>query len=514
VHPATGGSEPNGTDTQLPLSLSVSGITRSAVATAGVQLYVPGGFVAWNDVPSLNQASSDATQADGMDASSAPVGVTISGNGDWPWNSELARSANPYGYSNNPAAGITVIAGIGAAAMVVGLIAMAFALGRAQAQGRTKWLGTVRALGATKRQVATASLVEAALVGVIAGVAGIILGALSTWAHFAVIEMRVADPIILRAPAGYVGITFGALLLAVVLALIVGTVPAFWAARVEPTAALKPVNDMSEATVSRRVKTWPLVAVWAASLAVSAYGAIVGVAGFVIFSVAIAAVSFVVTSLMLAHEVLRHTLPWHARRMSGSGRKPVMVAGDAIQARPRQSTIPGFITAVATCVTAIVLLPIVAQWAIMDAVGQAEGADSVPNPYIAPLPVIGVYVVVMVLCVSIAVATATVTAREAATREALGVTPSEGRAAASIQYLVAQLHGFALGFVGVALAGAFAFAYGTEDPWGTVGDWAGPVLQAIGLIALICAASALIGSAIVAAFAPKTAPLSRVEVSA
>ena len=516
LDPATGDTDGLGNDELAPPALTVSGLTRSAVSTAAVQLYVPGGFVGWDDVPALNQAAYDSanSQTANEAAYEAPVGVTISGNGEWPWSAELATSAMPYGYSNNPAAAIAIIAGIGAAAMVVGLVAMAFALGRAQAQGRTKWLGTVRALGATKRQVAAASLLESAIVGIAAGLGGLILGVVATASHMAVISARVAHPMMSRAPAGYLAVGVGALLLAVVLALIVGSVPAFWAARVEPTAALKPVNDMSEATASRSVKTWPLAAAWFASLAVSAYGAIVGVGGLAIFPVAIGAVTFVVTSLMLAHEVLRRSLPWHARRMSRSARKPVMVAGDAIQARPRQSTIPAFITAVATCVTAVILLPLVAQWAVMDAISQAEGASAFPNAYIAPLPLMGVYVVVMVLCVAIAVATASVTGREAATREALGVTPREGRGAAAIQYLVAQVHGFVLGFVGVALAGGFAFAYGTEDPWGTVGDWAGPVLQEVGLIALIAACFACLGAAIAASLAPKTAPLSRVEVSA
>ena len=66
---------------------------------------------------------------------------------------------------------------------------------------------------------------------------------------------------------------------------------------------------------------------------------------------------------------------------------------------------------------------------------------------------LGVSIVVTILCVVVGVATATVTAREAATREALGLTSAEGRAAGALQYLVAQAHGLGLGLVGGAIGG-------------------------------------------------------------
>ena len=261
LNPATGGTNADGSDTQTPLALTVSGFTRSPVETAAVQLYVPSGFVSWDDVPALNQAYAEATPGAGTE-DGVPVGVTISGNGNWPWNAQLATSVNPYGYSSNPAGAIAIIAGIGVAALVIGLVAMAFALGRAQAQARTKWIGTVRALGATKRQIAAASLLESVAIGTAAGLAGIVLGGLAATAHLAVIAVRVANPMILRPPAGYLAVALAAVVLGVVLSLIVGAVPAFWSSRVETTAALKPVNDLSEATASREVKTWPLVVVW------------------------------------------------------------------------------------------------------------------------------------------------------------------------------------------------------------------------------------------------------------
>lgn len=513
LDPAIAAIDGNGSPSKVPLTLTVSGITRSPVGTAGVQIYVPSGFVAWEDVPVLNQVFYDSTIAETVpDADGdAPVGVTISGNGDWPWNLALATSANPYGYSNNPPAAIAIIAGIGVGALLIGLVAMAFALGRAQAQARVKWLGTVRALGATKRQVAAASLLESAAIGATAGAAGYVLGVLAAAAHAAIIGGRVASPMIVRAPAGYVAVAVGALMLATLLALIVGAVPAFWAARVEPTAALKPVNDLSEATVSRHVTTWPLAAAWLASLVVSACGAIFGAEGFAVFPVVIAAVSLLVTSLMLAHEVLRRSLPWHARHMSRSARRPAMVAGDAILARPRQSTIPAFIVALATTIVVGLFAQLVVAWAISDA---ESGAVEFPNPYISPLLVGGVFVVVTFLCVVIAAATASVTSREAATREALGLSRSEGRAAAALQYLVAQTHGLALGLVGGLIAAAFMIPSGYSSAYSEFAIWWQDLLGLLALVIATAASCALVGATVAALAAPKTAPLSRVEVAA
>jgi hypothetical protein len=504
----------------LDATLRVSGLTRSSVGTAAVQIYAPDAWVAWEDVPTLNQAWTNAVSGDSRDSGSVGEGivsVTIYGDGDWPWNTELATAAWWNRASENPAASIAIISGIGFAALVIGLIAMAFALGRAQAQARTKWLGTVRAMGASKRQVAAASLLESVVVGVLAGAAGFILGALAALAHFAVIAARVASPMILAAPAGYAGVAAAALLLAILLALIVGAVPAFWAARVSPTAALKPVNDLSEATVSRHVRVWPLTVTWfvAAGLVASGFATTMFSAYAVV--VLLATVVLAVTSIMLAHEVLRHTIPWHAKRLSQSRRRAVMVAGDAILARPRQSTIPAFIVALATTVVLALMGQLVASWSTEMAHFAREGdgsAVAVANPYVAPLPLMGVYAVVALLCVAVGLATASVTSREAATRRALGLTSAQGRLAAALQYLVGQAHGLALGLIGGALGVAGTMAVGMPSPMLDIAAWWSPLAQFFGLTILIAALWALVGAAIAGAFAPKTAPLSRVEVSA
>ena len=492
------------------LTMRISGISRSPVGTSGVELYVPGGFVAWDAVPGLNQAASDRSDVP------SDVTVTVYGNGNWPWNEALAASAYPVDSTSSPALAIAIIAGIGTAALVVGLIAMAFALGRAQAQARTKWVGTVRALGATKRQVASASLLESAVVGVAAGVVGFLLGAAGTVVHMAIIASRVASPAIFAATAGYIAIAAGAVVLAIVLALIVGAVPAFWSARVAPTAALKPATDLSDAKVSRDVKVWPLATAWLVSILVVSIGAPGGLYGPLAVVTVIASLVIAVTTLMLAHEVLRRSLPWHARRMSRSARRAVMVAGDAILARPRQFTIPAFIVALSTTVTLSLFAQLVASWAAEMGYQElvAGYPDPTPNPYIAPLPLMGVYAVVTLLCVAVAIATASVSAREAATREALGLTESQSRLAAALQYLVAQGHGLALGLLGGAAGGLVTIALNMDNWRDTFHWWIGAVVGLFALATVIAVLFAVLGATIVSALAPRTAPLSRVEVSA
>lgn len=192
-----------------------------------------------------------------------------------------------------------------------------------------------------------------------------------------------------------------------------------------------------------------------------------------------------------------------------------MVAGDAMLARPRQSTIPAFIVALSSTVVLALMGLSVATWAVdnaryMEEVGEVTSA----NPYISALPLVGIYAVVTLLCVAVAIATAAVSAREAATRQALGLTAREGRLAAALQYLVAQAHGLGLGLVGGALGVTMLLAVSMASPMLEFATWRGPLAQFISLTALVCAAAAVVGAAITAALAPKTAPLSRVEVSA
>jgi hypothetical protein len=517
----TWSTEADGVVAPFTFELMVSGITRSPFGAAGVSVYLPGGFVSWDDIPTLNQASTaSADPTIGVPTiNGVPTNVSVSvyGNGNWPWTEDLAASAYPNGgASSNPAAAILAIAGIGVGALLIGLFAMAFALGRAQAQARTKWVGTVRAMGATKRQVAWATMLESASVGVAAGLVGFVLGALGATAHLAIIASRIVKPMVLPIPGGYAAIAVGSVALAVVLSTVVGAVPAFWSARVSPTAALKPVNDVAEATVSRSVRVWPLAVTWLVALGIVAAGLAADMYSLVAIAVLFAGVVLLVTTIMLANEALRHSLPWRAKRMSQSQRRAVMVAGDAILARPRQSTVPAFVVALATAVYFALIGQLVASWSA----SEAQYARDVytepigPNPYLTTWPIWGTFAVVTLICVAIAVATASVSARDAATREALGLTRQEGRLAAALQYLVAQAHGLALGLMGAVIAGTISIAIGMDYWFETVDDWIWPTLQLLVVMVAIAAFCAFIGATIVGAFAPKTAPLSRVEVSA
>ena len=90
--------------------------------------------------------------------------VGISGNGDWQWSQSLidmSGSQTHRSMNSRSALVIGLLTGIGVAALIVGIVATAFALGRSQAQARSRWVGTARALGATKRHIAVATLMNA-----------------------------------------------------------------------------------------------------------------------------------------------------------------------------------------------------------------------------------------------------------------------------------------------------------------------------------------------------------------
>jgi hypothetical protein len=215
---------------------------------------------------------------------------------------------------------------------------------------------------------------------------------------------------------------------------------------------------------------------------------------------------------MLANETLRHSLPWHARRLSMSRRRAVMVAGDAILARPRQSTVPAFIAAVATCALVAIMVPLAASrtWDY----GSGSSESVIANPYISPLIFMGVFGLVTLLCVSIGAATASVTAREGAAREALGLSRREGRLAAALQYLTAQAHGVALGLLSGALLAAFALPTAIVEPYSVISTWFAPVPLLLLAVVACAAVCAVIGAALVGALVPNVAPLAKLEATA
>ena len=514
--------EPSVVADPLDAPLTVSGLTRSSVAQGGIDVAVPSAYVAWED-SELISAAAFATSHEAKDQGVAyehMMFVHASGDGDWMWFDTASADTEDLAV-DEPLTGSTsffrTLGLVGVTALLIGIFAAAFALGRAQAQARSRWVATVRALGATQEQVLWATAIEAMVIGLAAGVAGYLLGTGAAAIHLGLVLSSVPGAMLVPATSFALPILAGALLFGVILALAVGAVPAFWSSRIEPAAGLKPVADLADVRTSRTVGVRPFLIAWLAALGVAIYGTLVSVDGPAALAVVVAVIVLIVAGLMLAHEALRASLPWHARWLSRSRRRAIMVAGDAILARPRQSTVPAFIAALATCILMGIFVPLVAfdstEVSQMGSLGT-PGIDNLRYAHVTPLIYFAVFAIVTLLCVAISVATATLTAREAAAREALGVSPAESRLAASVQYLVAQTHGLILGLLGgtvlslLVLPQTFDWAYAVPE------QWIGPATVVVFVILACGAACALAGAAVVSAFRPATSPLTKLEAAA
>lgn len=301
------------------------------------------------------------------------------------------------------------------------MVAMAFALGRSQAQARMSWVATARTLGVRRSTVAGAIVLETVLVGAVAAAGGVVAGRLIAVAEIASLDrgtVAAFDPDAVLQP-WYA--TAGLLALSLLLAVIVGAIPAFWAARISPVASLKPVNEITEAEVSRRVPIrWVALAWLLAALGLwilrdvftdrGAMGSIAVGTASVMLVLVVAVVGYV-----LIQELLRRTIPWIGHGLSRSSRPWVLATGDSLAARPRQAAVPALVMTLAVAVFAVTTLMALA---VASASGRATAADS-------------------------------------ATRSALGMTPAGPRLAAALQFTLPLSLGAVLGWA-LGLAAAVA----------------------------------------------------------
>jgi putative ABC transport system permease protein len=123
----------------------------------------------------------------------------------------------------------TLLLGLGAVALVVGAIGIANIMVISVLERRGE-IGLRRALGATRRHISAQFLAESALLAALGGAAGLLLGALATWAYALARQQPMVIPAyaVLAAPAA--GLAIGAL---------AGLYPASKAARLSPTEALR-----------------------------------------------------------------------------------------------------------------------------------------------------------------------------------------------------------------------------------------------------------------------------------
>lgn len=442
-----------------PVSLEISALTYSPVTTSNFTAWFARGYVAWEDSSELALAlNPDPTE--GAEPWSAPVYTQLSWTvGDPALNAltTVQSGAPTYnvrfwgpGYSSSSTA-YTVVIGL---ALLLGLVAMAFAVGRSQAQVRLRWVATARTLGATRGTIAAATVLETVVVGAFASALGIAVGYLVTTVSLAAARATVIEPALPSTVSLTWFIVLGALALGLVIAIIIGAIPAFWASRVSPVAALKPVNDVTEAEVSRRVSSRVIYLTWGAT--VTALAALrwvnpqhaLGQGALILLT--ITAVALGIAVLM---DALRFTMAGLGRRLSASGTPWAIAAGDALAARPRQAAIPAFImTALMAGVVAVVIY-IYYSNSIADVYHELNASfgwfayTPSDQSFAQILGVAGVGLVIVALTTfAIAGSAQRAVGADAATREALGLTPGATRLATGFQYAVPLAIGVAVGW--------------------------------------------------------------------
>ncbi len=368
-----------------------------------------------------------------------------------------------------------------AAALILASLIGAFAVGRSQGRIRVRWVATARTLGASRRDVRVASLVETALVAAVAIGSGIVLGYAFATLRLFVLQSGVDYPL---APAWVPFPWWIPALVAaagIVLAIAVAASPAFWASRVPPVAALKPVADITAAPPSRGGSLWWIVPAFvaaAATVAVASDGT--SAHEPVMIGGAVVALA---PGLLLLLKILHRVIPAVGRRLSRSRRLWLMVAGDAITARPRQASMLALLASVPGFLAVLVIT--LAKFAAREGYLFAK-YHHYPNwPAYRPGPLweggdimlwatLGTLVVLQVIAVAVTVSWLRATGGEQATRRALGLDEASSRRATAAQHMAPQvvggLLGAASGFV-IAVYVHFCVDFGTHLTFGLPQQW-------------------------------------------
>ncbi|MBN2176568.1 MAG: FtsX-like permease family protein [Demequinaceae bacterium] len=337
----------------------------------------------------------------------------------------------------------------------------AFAIGRSLGQARVGWIGTARTLGATRRSIRMASILETLLVGAVATVAGFAGGYLASAIRLAVLRDKVPYPL---APTSvplpwWVIVGVGAA--GLVFSLALSAVPAFWASRVPPVAALKATADLTAVETSRRVPIRWLTFPLAIGVLLILAGGDGTQRGDVLFGVG--GILSVPTALAFFVEGFRRLVPVLGRRLAKSRRVWAMVAGDGILARPRQASTLATLSAMG-CLVGIVIPTLWAfyqcdyflKWRIGQTVPWSVFIEGEMGWWttVSFGVVIGLLVALQAICLAVTLSSIRVTTAERATQQAMGLSTRAGRAAAFAQHSVPQIVGLVVGALtgyGVAL---------------------------------------------------------------
>ncbi len=336
----------------VALTLTVSGLTRTDYGR-----WFDGPIVSVDDAMALGLLSPHTTYVTASGDPTTVVNFIVVWDGDVP--NEVATtlaaasgedsydiSSAESGDTSLPLNTNSVWLLIAAAAAAVIAVGAAVASGKDQGRQRASWVGTAKALGASRRDVVGATLLEAVAVGVLAWLAAI---AIAWGVNTAALWPRRADAdwILERtSPSVPWWLVLGSAALAVVLALIMAAVPALWAARVQPREALAPSLTIERAVPgsARRLVLYIVVA----SIGVLTLGFVPAPVPLILLSTSTA-----VGALGAAVETARLVTPLLSQRLAAARAPWAIAAGDAMGARPGAATFPLASTAAVFAVTTV-----------------------------------------------------------------------------------------------------------------------------------------------------------------
>lgn len=456
----------------LPLGrLTVSGLLRTGVHGL-FEVDGAAGIVAWDDSFALLNAASaannggDAAAVSGgyVDAAARIATPALDAVPGWP--------GSPWFGGSGANTGFLVALAITAAVLVVGLIGMAFAVGRSQAQARTQWVATARVLGARRGSIVAATLAEVAALGLVAGVLGVGIASFALWTEWAMYVPRHADALLpsgVDTPAWTQAAFIG---VAVVVAAIMGAIPAFWAARVSPAAALKPMTPVTQAELSRRVSPAWIYGIWGACLgALTWLVTLEGGTDAWMWTVWTLVLITGVTTIAALVEANRWLVTRLGQRLARSYRPWALAAGDGLLGHMRQAAVPAAVLGIAS-----MTLAGTTTWTVLYSWGQNFAGDAwmwrglpgwpqlpealgVPGDYspgstsgalLHGIAALGSAVLVLVALAAFA-SSALAQRSDSTARRALGLSGTSARAAAAAQFGLPLALGAVLGAaVGVA----------------------------------------------------------------
>ncbi|WP_062304296.1 FtsX-like permease family protein [Demequina subtropica] len=442
-------------------TLTVSGFLRPG-AEGRYAIQPPDAVLAWDDawdiLHSWHEAQTDPEAAlwgDGVEVGAQAVTPALEAVGGSGWS--------PWFGSSRPSGRIQVLA-VTSIVLAVAMIGMAFAVGRSQAQSRTGWVATARVLGARRSAIAAAAAAEVLLVGLFAGVLGTAIAWGAVAAEYATFAASHPDSLI---PAGLELAPWlppAIASLGLVMAAILGAIPAFWAARVPPAAALRPVVPVTEAPAGPRAPSTWIYGAWVAlflTLVMVAWPS--HLTGARLTAVSVLAPAVVIATVPMLMRTAGLLVAHAGRRLAGGVLPWEVAAGDALLGRLRIAALPAGVVAIG-----VAALTGAVAWHVLAAAGELEAGGSTlgawgwlpagstsliasmfSDAYMA-VALTGLGVLVLVAFAAFASGARASEAEDEA-RRALGLAAGTARAAMALRFAVPVLIGVGLGVVtGVA----------------------------------------------------------------